>query len=114
MVRMFEWVGLQTNLNKTKAVICTPGFIWVQQGAEAYTIRSTWEGPNFRERKRTRIRYKECGETMAASSMQHHMEIAHGRVLLHMRGMDVGGGGLEVYKVSFPRILKSVDCPVER
>ena len=30
-----------------------------------------------------------------------------------MRGLDVGGGGLEVYKVSFPRILKLVDCPVD-
>ena len=28
MVRMFEMVGLQTNLDKTKAMICTPGFIW--------------------------------------------------------------------------------------
>ena len=27
--------------------------------------------------------------------------------------MDVGGRGLEVYKVSFPRILKSVDCLME-
>ena len=28
MVRMFERVGLQTNLDNTKATICTPGFIW--------------------------------------------------------------------------------------
>ena len=35
MVRMFERVGLQTNLDKTKAMICTPGFIWGQQGSEA-------------------------------------------------------------------------------
>ena len=41
------------------------------------------------------------------------MERIHGRVLLQVREVDVGGGGLEVYKVSFPRILKSVDCPVE-
>ena len=27
--------------------------------------------------------------------------------------MNVGGGGLKVYKVSFSRILKLVDCPVE-
>ena len=36
ILRMFERVGLQTNLNKTKAMVCTPGFIWVQQGAESY------------------------------------------------------------------------------
>ena len=36
MVRIFERVGLQTNLDKTKAMICRPRFIWEQQGAEAY------------------------------------------------------------------------------
>ena len=50
---------------------------------------------------------------MAASSLRHQLERAHGRVLPQVRGVDVGGGGLEVYKVSFTRILKSVDCLVE-
>ena len=35
MVRIFDRVGLQTNLNNTKAMICTSGFIWGQQGDEA-------------------------------------------------------------------------------
>ena len=30
MERMFDRVGLQKNLNKTKAMIYMPGFIWVQ------------------------------------------------------------------------------------
>ena len=50
---------------------------------------------------------------MAASSLRYHMDRAHGRVLPQLRGVDIGGGELEVYKVSFPRILKSVDYPVE-
>ena len=50
---------------------------------------------------------------MAASSLQNQTERAHGKVLLQVRGMYVGGGGMEVYKVSFPCILKLVDCPVE-
>ena len=50
---------------------------------------------------------------MDASSMRHHMERSHGRVLPQVRGVDARGGGLEVYKVSFPRILKSVEFPVE-
>ena len=41
MIIMFKRVGLQTNLSKTKAVICTPGFIWGQQGVEAYKRVST-------------------------------------------------------------------------
>ena len=56
MVIMFERVGLHTDLNKTKAMICTPGFIWGQHGAEAYKQQFTGDGPTFRERKRTRVR----------------------------------------------------------
>ena len=41
------------------------------------------------------------------------MEIAHGRVLMQVGGVEVGGGGLELYKVLFIRIIKLVDCPVE-
>ena len=56
---------------------------------------------------------KECGETMAASSLRYHMERAHDRVLPQVRGVYVGGGGLEVHNVPFTRILRSVECPVE-
>ena len=92
--KMFERVGLQTNLNKTKGVICTPGFIWGQQGAEAYKRKATGEGPTFRERNRTRLRCEECGDTMAAYSIHHNMERAHGIVLPQVKGMDFGLGGM--------------------
>ena len=32
MVRMFDRVGLQTNLGNNKAMVFTPGFVLVQQG----------------------------------------------------------------------------------
>ena len=41
------------------------------------------------------------------------MERAHGIVLPQVRGVDVGGEGLDIYKFSFPRILKLVNSPVE-
>ena len=41
------------------------------------------------------------------------MERAHGVVLTQVRGVDIGEGGPEFYKVSFPQILNLVDCPVE-
>ena len=50
---------------------------------------------------------------MAPSSLQHHTERSHGILLPQVRGVDVGGGGPEIYKVLFPRILKLVECPVE-
>ena len=109
----FGRVGLQTNLDKTKTMICTPGLIWWQQGDEACKRRSIGEGQTFRESNRTSISCEVCGDTMAASSLQHHIERVHGILLPQVRSVDVGGGGLELYKVSFPRILKLVDCPVE-
>ena len=36
MVRMFERDSLKTNLDNTKDMICTPGFILGKPGAEAY------------------------------------------------------------------------------
>ena len=56
--KKFERVSLQKNLNKTKAVICTPGFIWGQQVDESYKRQATGEGPTFRERNRTRVSCK--------------------------------------------------------
>ena len=35
MVRIFERIGLQKNMSKTKSMMFTPGLIWVQQGVEA-------------------------------------------------------------------------------
>ena len=50
---------------------------------------------------------------MAASSLQYHAERSHGRVLPQVRGVDVGGAGTDIYKASFPLIIKWVECPVE-
>ena len=91
MVRIFEMVGLQTILNKTKAIKYTPWFIWGQQRDQAYKRQATGEGQTFREMKRIRLPCRECDETMSASSLQHHMERAHDRVLPQVRGVDVGG-----------------------
>ena len=90
-----------------------PGFIWGQHKVEVYKRRDAGEGPTFRKRKRTRVSCKEYGGTMAASSLRHHIERSHGKLLPKVRGVDVGGGGLEVYKLLLPRIIKSVECTVE-
>ena len=64
------------------------------------------EGATPWERKRTRVSCAECVGTMTESSIRHYVERSHGISLPYNRGVDVGGGGLETYKVSFPRILK--------
>ena len=60
-VRMFEMVGMLKTIGKTKAMVCTPGFIWVKQGTAADNRRPAGEGSTFRERKKTRVSYKEWG-----------------------------------------------------
>ena len=50
---------------------------------------------------------------MASSSLHHHMDIMHSIVLPQNRGLDVRGGGVEKYMVSFPRVMKSVGYLVD-
>ena len=71
------------------------------------------EGATFWERNKTRVSYKEYVGVMAAPSLRHHMERTHGIVLPQTRGVDVIGGGSKTHNMSFPRVLKSVACPVE-
>ena len=37
---MFRRLGLGTNLDKTKSMVCTPGFIWDKWSEEAYKLRT--------------------------------------------------------------------------
>ena len=50
---------------------------------------------------------------MAASSLRHHMERTHRKVVTLTRGVDIEVRGVDTYGVSFPRILTAVTCPVE-
>ena len=40
-VAMFRQMGLEKNLKKTKAMVCTPGFIWGKWGELAYKRKMT-------------------------------------------------------------------------
>ena len=88
---------------------CTLGFIWRQQGAASYKRIATVEGATFRERKRTRVRFMECGRKMVASYLIHYMDRSHGIDMPHIRGVDVGGRGSETYVV----LLKDICRPTK-
>ena len=49
MVRMFDRVGIQINLGKTKVMLCTSGLIWGYLGTALYTRRATGEGARAEE-----------------------------------------------------------------
>jgi hypothetical protein len=48
LVDLFEWVGLRTNTNKTKAMICSPGFIQTHMSAYTYKHKLTGQGESYR------------------------------------------------------------------
>ena len=60
-------------MEKTKALVCTPGYIWGKWRKSVYTRRATREGAKFRERKRVRVSCSECGVTVASWSSKRHM-----------------------------------------
>ena len=54
-VKTFDRVELQKNLGKTKAMLCTPRFIWGKQGVVAYNWRDAGGRGTFIERNKTRV-----------------------------------------------------------
>ena len=77
IVAMFRRIVLEANLNKTKSMVCSPGFIWVKWGEHDYKRRETGEGSMFRERKRMQVSCTKCGVTVASLYLKHHMAILH-------------------------------------
>ena len=55
VVVMFRRLGLDTNLEKTKALVCIPRYIWGKWIEAVYKHTATGEGETFRERKRLRV-----------------------------------------------------------
>ena len=76
-VAMFQRMGMETNLENTRALVCTPGYICGKWSEAAYKLRATGEGGNFRERKQARVSCTICGVTVAASSLRVHMVRQH-------------------------------------
>ena len=112
-VSMFCRVGLAKNLDKTKFMVCMPGFIWVQLGKEAYKRRAMGEGVTFQERTRTQVSCAECRSLVTDSYLNHHMELLHGTSLPHTRRINMGGGRPTTYVVYLPRVLETVDFLVQ-
>ena len=69
-------MGLETNLDKTKTMVCT--FTWGKWGDQAYKQQATGEGEKFWEGKRLGVSFTECGVTVAQSPLKLRMAIQHG------------------------------------
>ena len=111
-VAIFWQMGLDTKLDKTKAMVCTHIFIWGKWGELAYTRQATGEGANFRERKKARVSCAMCNVTMAESYLKAHMARSHGICVTQIRGVNEVGGGTTKNVVYFPKAIKELRCTV--
>ena len=76
MVDLFERVGLVTNTDKTKAMVCVPGRIRTRLLDEVYA--NLTEGlVSARRWKKQRVQCDHCGQEMAAGSLERHLETQH-------------------------------------
>ena len=72
-------MGLERNLEKTKSLLCTPGYIWGKGSEAAYKLISTGERKSFRERKRVRLSCTVYGVIVVASSLKGYIVRQPGR-----------------------------------
>ena len=109
---LFARVGLKTNTTKTKAMICTPGYIATQMSDQQYRRRMRGTGQTYRERQRRRVECSLCNRNLAAASLPSHMLSQHGVVHQDNQPAPPEEQARD-YRVSFPPHLDSIECPVD-
>lgn len=65
LVDLFERVGLRTNTDKTKVMICMPGHIRDRVSAAAYKRPRDSQGETYRPRKKRHVSCPECDKDLA-------------------------------------------------
>ena len=115
LVGLFYRVVLRTNVGKTVGMVCLPCQAAGNRSEAAYRRQITWEVPNYRERQKGRVHYRECGEEMVAGSMVSHMMTQHGRVAETLRSWidPATGDGPRTYRMAFLYKGGPRSCPVE-
>jgi hypothetical protein len=87
LITLFEWIGLRTNAKKMKVMTCLPGKIQVAQTEEVYASQQTGLGTSTT--KRQRVDCKVCGASLAAESLQSHLETQHNIFWLFVLNRDI-------------------------
>ncbi len=75
LVTLFEDIGLRMNHDKTKVMTCVLGNIQVAHTEAAYHAQQL--GPVDPTAKRHRVEYNLCDASLAAGSLQSHLETQH-------------------------------------
>ncbi len=77
LVSLFERVGLETNVKKTQAMICTPSQISNQLSTNSYRHRHGYGTPTREQWDARTVECRQCQATMYASSLSRHLAYLH-------------------------------------
>eukprot|EP00978_Attheya_sp_CCMP212_P015422 scaffold39830_cov28-Attheya_sp.AAC.1 len=95
-------------------MICTPGHISGRQSDYVYERRMTGSGDNFQTRQRRRVTCSICKGSFAHSSLATHRRVQHGETTMSGQHEPAPAVGLPAeYRVSFPKTVSKIDCPIE-
>ena len=112
LVALFEEVGLATNTDKTKAMICVPGKIRTRLLEDVYANSREGLG-NRRQWQKDRVECDHCGLELAAGSLRSHLETQHNvfRSLVLNKDLEVKGPSCTYRARAIGPYRDSWDCP---
>jgi hypothetical protein len=87
LIKLFVQIGLLANADKTKVMICVPGKIQSAQMEVEYTSRQA--GNTTTTTKHCQVDCDVCGASLAAESLQSHLETQHDIFLLFVLNRDI-------------------------
>ncbi len=77
LVSLCERVGLETNVKKMQAMICTPGQISTQLSTDSYRRRHGYGNQTREQWDARKVKCRQCQATMNASSLSRHLADIH-------------------------------------
>jgi hypothetical protein len=110
LTQLFERIGLLANADKTKVMICVPGKIRVAPTETEYA--SQWAG-NTTTTKGCWVDCDVCGASLAAESLQSHLETQHDIFWSFVLNQDIAiARPVEVYRAIKVPDTSIYCCPV--
>ena len=108
-VAMFQWMGLGTNMEKTKSIVCDLGFIWGMLSDTMYNQR-VMGGVFFPGTEMNLVQL----HIVQGGGSGVFVKYPHGEATRVDFSTDAcvrgGGGGPATYVVYLSRVLKTVHC----
>jgi hypothetical protein len=110
LIKLFERIGLLTNAEKTKDMTCVPGKIQVAQMEAKYASQQVGITTPLKD---CWVDCDLCGASLAAESLQSHLETQHDILQLFVLNQDiVDARPAEVYHAIKLPTTSNYCCPV--